>query len=68
MSMLSTELAGALHEARAADLGEARRASQAVTARRWQRRAARLSQRAQRASRRSERAAVRARMALARAL
>ena len=68
MSFTSTDLARANHDARLVEAEESRRATQAATARRWQRRAERLSHRAERASRRAERAASQARLAVARVL
>jgi hypothetical protein len=68
MSFTSTDLARATHDARLVELEESRRATQAATARRLQRRAQRLNQKAERVSRRAERAASQARLAVARVL
>ena len=62
------DLAREQHLARHVALVDARHASRAVAASRWQRRAERLSHRAERVSRRAERAASRARLAVASAL
>ena len=68
MSFTSTDLARANYDARLVEVEQSRRATQAATALRWQRRAERLSQKAERVSRRADRAASRARLAVARAL
>jgi hypothetical protein len=68
MSFTSTDLARAKNDARLVEVEESRRATQAATARRLQRRAARLNQKAERVTRKAELAARRARLAVARAL
>ena len=68
MSYLEIDRARALHAERLVEVQNARRARQAVAARRSQRRAERLSHKAERVSRRAERAANRARFAVAQVL
>lgn len=68
MDQNAVDLARAQHRAFLVEAGHAREAHAAATARRWQRRAARLAGRAERVSVRADRAASRARLALARAL
>ena len=68
MSNTSFDLARATQDARHAEVQTTRRARQAATVRRLQRRAVRLSQKARRASRRAERAASRARLAVGRSI
>ncbi|MCW2760554.1 MAG: hypothetical protein JWR85_755 [Marmoricola sp.] len=68
MSFTSVDLARATHDARMVEAEEGRRASRAAAARRWQRKAVRLSHKAERVSRRAERAASQAQLAVARAL
>jgi hypothetical protein len=62
------DLAREHHAAFQAEVAQGREAQRAAAARRWQRRAARLSDRAQRVNDRANRAAARARLALARAM
>ena len=68
MSFTSFDLARANHDAFLVEAEEGRQASRAAAARRWQRRAVRLSHKAERVSRRAERAATRARLAVARVI
>jgi hypothetical protein len=68
MSFTSIDLARANHDALLVEAEASRRASQAASVRRVQRKAVRLSQKAQRMSRRAEQAASQARLAVARAL